>query len=432
MAITLLGLLLCALHISQSLPSDFAIDLDLHVEYLRFVAEYGRLPQAGDVIAFYHMPAYYFLAAQPYALAESLGFDPVQAARWVAFVCYGAYVVMAGLLLRRLLYAPSPSLQGASAASDGGVASHPSIFYLLFAMLICLPVGVVHSGRIHPEVLAYMGHMGLLYCLIRWVMDRDISLLANAFVFAGIFMLARNFAVFFVLLLLGFFIHALWRNRHHWREMMGRRMWLSIAFCAVCYGFVAWYRDITPNLTPTVVRGPLTWQEVFTTFIYFNPWIYISETVMSPSFGRNLDHHWHYFIRTSVLGNFADWKAWPVAFATGVVWLGVVVYTLWGALTQPWKQLSAAEKRGFGLIVFLMVMMAGMSMGARFFHMHMPGISDARYIFPITALFIACFGRVIIGYQLAGRPAAASIGKGLALGMVLLSVALFVGEHVVL
>ena len=412
--VILFAITICIIHIVATTPADFAIDIDVHHGYLKFLVDHGRLPHVLDGLeGYYHLPTYYVLSTPLYHLAQAIGVDPLQMVRIVSFVCYAIYLLIALSLLSRFL------------------PNHGSSYYLALAMLALWPVGVLSSGRVHPEILSYIGHIGLLFSLLMWVARQHNNILANAFIFCGIFLLARNYALFFLIELMLFFTYALYQQRKTLRQLLSCRMLLSMAFCFACYMASSSHSTMAPNVVADQSVAPWSLGALLGTFLYFNPLLFVTETALDPHIGQSLDHHQHYFWRSMLLGSFTNFKAWPIVFAITNVWFALMMYVLLSAI-YAWRRLGTVEKRVFGLAIFSMVMMGGMSMGARYFHPHIPSISDARYVFPFVTLFILSLGRILQTYEADGRTRLASIGKGLALGIILLSVALFVGEHLIL
>lgn len=414
-ALAVLALAMSILHISQTKPSEFAVDLQWHSEYIKIIGEEKRLPKSGEIAAHYHLPTYYWLTYPFYHIGKWLGEDPFWTPRLTSFAIFAVFLVVAACFVRRML------------------KRYDEQYYFIGAALVVLwPVGVLFSARLHPEVLGYIGHLGLFYAIFSWLYDRQKEAFIYGLIFAGIFSLSRNYAAFFLVIFLGFMAHGMYLYRHRLKEFFTWPMVLAIIFCIVCYVTSAMHREVMPNTEPVTQLGkPKDFEWLFYTFLYFNPWLYFSETGLSPNIGDSLDHHLHYFIRSSVLGGFTDWENWPVAFALNTIWMLTVFYTLLIFPLYVYRKLSKQDKIVYGWVMFFIAMMSGMSMAARYFHPMMPTISDVRYVYPAVILVLLCFMRSVIHFRTQGKKNLASLGSGLAFGLIGLSVALFVGEHVV-
>lgn len=415
--IVLAGLGLCYTYLYHSTAQDFNVDVEAHQNYIRYIDAHNALPQEKmEGMAAHHLPTYYITATAIYKLARAAGMaDPFQAVRFLTITLYAAYLVLAALVLRRLFTQQKPHM-------------------LALAMVSFWPIGVAISGRIHVDAFAYVGEMGVIYALLCWVQERKQTQLANAFVFAGVLLLARNFGIYFLLVSAGFLMHALYSKR----ATLTTRTLLSVAFALVCYTLSAMHRNMLPETGFTAARGHYSFGDLLTTFTYFNPWIFATESILSPMEGSSRDYFWHFYLRSAILGDHTEWVllaspgehfAWAVAFALGVIWMFMVAYTLIGVALRL-RSLALEERRTLALLALFLGMMTGLLMAARYVHMHIPNICDVRYFLPITAIITVFFCQSMEWYTVHHRTVLARIGNGLALGFVLLSISLWLVQMV--
>lgn len=396
-AIVLAALSICYLHLYHSTVDDFALDISGHRAHVEFISKHHRLPTADDgVLTAHHLPTYYVLATALHDLGKTLGVEPFQTARQTSVLFYAAYLVVAALLLNALF-------------------ASRQVYYLMLSMVAFWPIGVAMATRLHPDVFACMGQMGIIYSLLLWVRDKERHALANAFFFAGLLLLVRDYGVFYLIVCAAVLVHALYKKH----QRLNVRLGLSIAFSLACYGLSSLHRVMMPqeDFGDAWRNMPTNFNEVF---FYFNPWIFVTETMLSPDEGKNIVYFWHFYFRSALLGHFTDWTAWAAVFALGVVWLAILAYTVCG-LVRSWRRIPQKERRALGVLFFFIAMMTGLLLAARYTHIRIPPIGDVRYVFPITALYAACFGKVIEWNQ----GAYARVGNGLALGFILLSISLW-------
>jgi len=410
-ALILAAIGFCYLHLYHSTANDCSIDIDAHKTYIRFIDTHHAIPaqREQDISAAAHLPTYYLAATAFYKLGRMTGSpDLFQIVRHLSVMLYAFYLVIAALFARRAFEkAHTP-------------------YYLTLAMIACWPIGVAISGRIHPEPFSCVGQLGIIYCLLCWVLDKRQAALANAFIFTGLLLLARNFGSYFLILAGSFLAHAVYAQG---RNILTPQMLASATFALVCYGLSALHRDMFPDTAFSQLRGHPTLHDYLEVFLYFNPWQFVTDTMLSPLIGSNRIYFWHYFLRSALLGD-CDWQVWPAAFALGPVWLAVVVYALYG-IFYYFQRVALEEKKLLLVLMGFAGMMTGMLISARFVYMHIPGLGDVRYVFPLTALMAVGFGKTIEWHQGAGRQTAVSIGNGLALGFIMLSVGLYLGQYLI-
>jgi hypothetical protein len=413
LAVVLAGLTLCYTYLYHSTAQDFNVDVEAHQNYIRYIDEHNALPQEKmEGMAAHHLPTYYITATAIYKLARASGMeDPFQAVRFLTVACYAVYLLLAALTLRRVFQ----------------TATKP--YMLALAMVAFWPIGVAISARIHLDAFAYIGEMGVIYTLVRYVQDRDARWLANSFLMAGVLLLARNFGIYFFVICGGFLAHALYAKR----ATLNMRMLASIAFALACYTLSAMHRNMLPETDFTAARGGYSFGELLTTFGFFNPWQFATESILSPMEGTNRDYFWHFYLRSAILGDHTEWVllanpsenfAWAVAFALGVIWMFIVAYTLLGVALK-FRASTRAERPALYLLAVFLGMMTALLMAARYVHMHVPNIGDVRYFLPITAIITVFFAKCMEWYAATNRHAAVHIGNGLALGFILLSIGLW-------
>ncbi len=407
-AIVLAGLALCYVYLYHSTAYDFSLDVDSHKAYIRYIYEHHALPYHHEkgIKAAHHLPTYYLAATALYSLAQSVA-DPFQMVRHLSVACTAGYLLLASLLLRKTL------------------AGIP--YYLALCMVVFWPIGIAISARLHVDSFAYIGQIGVIYALLGYVTEKKTTQLANGFLCAGVLLLARNLGIFFLAVVCMFLLYALYTNRHAWRSILSPRMVVSVLFALACYKLSALHAGMVPDTDFSGVRGAYSLKELAATFFYFNPWQFLTSTVLTPNEGPCLQYFWHFYLRSAILGEYTTWTAWSLVFALGAVWLAVLIYTLIG-FVFGWRHATTQERRQLYLLGLFLAMMTGMVMALRFVHMHILGIGDVRYIFPITAIYTIIFAKTISWHMRAGRETVARVGNGLAIGFIMLSIGLWVTQ----
>ncbi|MDX1974963.1 MAG: hypothetical protein SFT92_04740 [Rickettsiales bacterium] len=413
---TLLGLLAALsfyyFHFYSSDFLAFAPDVLSHTGYIEFIAKQDRIPAPNerDSGASYHSPVFYVAAAALYKLASLTDArDPLDATRHIAVMLYMIFIMTAVALLRCVFNPATPA------------------YRMALMLLLFWPVGVAISGRLHCDLLLYVGQMGCIYYLSRWVLEQKTPLLGNAFLCVAIACLGKSSAVvFFILTLLVWAASVLLLHKRK-KILFSPRVLASAIIAFLCLSWVQqrnsvlnWSQTVEPNTSANTLAHM---------FLSFNPLLFMEETIINQHQGESQIRFWHWFLRSMILGDFIGWHALSIVFAFGAVWLSMLAYVLVSTLLA--KQMTASEKRLAPLLIFIAGSMVASLIWMRYVQPGNPGLADARYIHPIIVLFAIFYGKTLEWHQRCGRIRWLQVGTGLAYGFVFLTFCLFIAQHLI-
>ncbi len=159
-------------------------------------------------------------------------------------------------------------------------------------------------GRAHhlrPVALCH-GEMGAMYYFICWLQERNIKALCGAFVCSGIALLAKNAGVLFFGLSGLLLAQAIWLSRHQLKKLLVPHLFVSIGFAAACC-YAALARDPAGY---AVAAAPPSYgfSEFLHRFVFFDPVLFLNETIISQHQGESQIRFWNWFLRSLILGDF--------------------------------------------------------------------------------------------------------------------------------
>lgn len=399
-------------------PTDFAIDITYHEDYVKAIAATWKtpLPNLADA-PFRHPPLYYWMGALLDGAASAAGMrDPIRAARHVSMAMYLVFILFGMLTLRELL----PDKDAA--------------YYAPLSMLLFWPVGVTFAGRITCDIMMYAAQMGTIYFLVCWLRSYDIAALSGAFVCAGFSILAKDAGLLFIGITGCCLLAQMWIYRGRRRELLRVNLVAGILFALLCMYLTlsrVWlfaHGYIYPDFVPSIPAEDnfWGWLRVFT---LFDPLLFLRETIMNVHQGDSQLLFWQWFMRSLLFGDFIEWRALSVIYAGGIVWLALLLYMLFGlCLSQKATSYGINVLR---LFFFVALVMIGAMMFMRYRVLN-PAYADARYCYPVVAMLMAVYGMMMTWHKKAGNDVVFRIGNGLGAGMVLISVALFIAQHFLL
>ncbi len=390
----------------------FTPDPSLHRAYVDYIATHAALPSTEMNPAARHPPAYYALAA----LFEKFGMwaggkEPIYYARYLSMALYIAFVTLAALTIRSMF------------------AARDRIYYLALAMIAFWPIGVTKSGIIHSDILAYPTEMSAIYFLLQWLQRKEGRSLSLAMFCTGLAMLAKNSAVIILIISSAILFYALWKNRYDLRRFLTPSLLSSIAFAAAS-SYWTLHHDVAPVIRREYINPAAEWTDIFYMFFYFDPYLFLQETIINPHQGDSIYHFWHYYLRSLLLGDFITWKALAIVFAFGAVWLAVIVYILYGLWKV--KKFPAEERTGLTFLCSVAALFTGVIIYMFYILAPPTMVADGRYAYPIITIIAIFFGKAMEWHKRAGRDIACQVGGGLALGFVLLTILLFISQDYVL
>lgn len=406
------GIALYYFHFYHTHWGNFAIDHGPHTAYVEFIAQHGGLlPLPGTGAAFRHGPLYYVVASWLYRAAQAMGEPlPMMAVRHLSMALYITFIAFGALTLRR--FAPERS----------------DAFRAALGLLVFWPVGVTFGGRVTCDLLMYAAEMAVMYCLVRWVQGRHMAWIGGAFAASGFVLLAKNTGVLFLGLTALCLAFAAWQQRSNPRLLKSWPLWVALVFALEClYWSVSreWLFRQAPPAT-LLMAAPESLGERLRTFLWFDPVLFFDESIYNIRQAPTNTLFWHGFLRSMLLGQFFEWKALSVVFALGVAWMCILAFIPFGlALTRHG---GVSERQGAKLLALIGAVMLGSLMAVRFL-LRAPDYAEARYIYPIIAIILAFYALAMEWHDRAGNRIAVRIGRGMALAVGLLSVALFASQY---
>lgn len=404
----LAGFLLYFSYFFTSQWSDFLHDAPMHAEYVKYIADTHRLPEtfAG---AMRHPPFFYIGSAFFYNIGEWAGAaEPMNFARYFPALMYLVFIVFAGLAIREVF------------------AQKQKEYYFALAMLVFWPVGVTKIGAVLCDIATYASGMGVIYFIVRWLRCEWRHALPLAFVASGFAVLAKNSGLMMIIITALFVVHGLWRRS----LKIDAKLAASAAFALLC----AWSTFTHPvGYDFQGGESPIphtSFAELALMYLYFNPYEFISSTMINPHNGEPITVFWHYYPRSLLLGDYIHWKSLGTVWAFGCVWLGIIVYILYGLWKV--KRFPAAEAPALRFLMAMAALYTGLLLYMFSIVAHPTQIADARYVYPIVCVIAVFYAKAMEWHRLAGRNTLWQLGSGLAYGFVALTLCLFAAQNFLL
>ncbi len=419
-ALLLAALALYYFHFYSTQVSDFTIDWGYHTAYIRYLAEdfwahsslvvthaNASLPEI-----FYQLPTYYILATPLYQWGDALGLHaPFEMVRHLSMLFYCGFLFF-GILTLRIMVHP---------------VGLP--YYAALALLLFWPLGVTMAGRVHPDILAYFMQMGIVYHLVCWIRIRQSASLAKAFMFSGLGMLVKMPSMLYFLVALVCLAVALYQQRRHLKQFLTPPLVLAILFAVLCRYFAVTHFFALDDIA-LAHHVPPAWDQLLRIYTYFNPLVFVWDTMINPYMYETYPPFWPYFLRTLVVGDVITLRALVLLFVIGVLLLAMLVYVAIGFARRG--EVTREERHFSWFFTLLSCILIGALGMVRYSRIEEIQFGNARYIFPLYVILILAYGKAMEWHERAGRGLTVRIGNGIALGMVLLSVGLFLMQHIFL
>jgi hypothetical protein len=225
-ALGIAAILIINFHNLLSYPySRSLFDFEAHIAYVKYVAEYWRVPVATEGWQMYQPPLYYWFSAVVYSLAGGAGNEPasLQAVQAIGTLSGLACIVLSGLVLRVCAKNNVPA-QVIGAAT---VAFLPMVFYV--------------SPTISNETFSAAVICLALYLLVRHCFGESLAI-GRAALLGGVFglaLLSKYTALALCAVAVGVFLARIWiRAGHRIRESV-----LLIVFCASAVAVSGWFYE---------------------------------------------------------------------------------------------------------------------------------------------------------------------------------------------
>lgn len=383
--------------------TEFSVDAESHLTYIRFIREHHRLPVPADGMgaATRHPPAFYLAGAGLLELAEKQGVeDTIQFVRHLPMACYALFLILGTQLLRTVLLPWRGAYLGA-------------LLFLLF-----WPLGLTMGGRISCDILLFAAQAGALAALVRWLAEPTPVRLCASFLWAGVAVMGKNGGVFMLYFALAALAATAWQQRHHLRSLLRADLTGSILFACFCNLLNNRHSWIMQHVDDTY--GILYfWEYVWNRMSVFNPFLLLYETDL----GLGQESFWNTWLHTLLLGGSTmRWNSPLLVLTCKVVWVATLVYDADGLLRSR-KTLLALEKQSLALLA----MFTAITVAAAAYLLLRtanPNYADARYAYPAVLGFALLHGTALHQHFAAGRQNLYRLGLLFAASFAALSIAL--------
>jgi len=406
-AIVLAGATLGFNTLSYTSITERNYDGSSHLDYIRFIAEHGQLPDVLSCGVCGHPPLYYSVAAA-WSKVMRFGLPLELCLQWLSLLLFFGFAVFALLMIQR--------------STENDV-----IRWLGAALVVFWPSSVLHSVRVHNDALASLLMLAAVYWTVEWDRhgrERDfaLALLASAL---SLFTKSSGYAVVTIL-----FVATLLRllsKQEPWRS--GVLRFAAAGGIVAVSGFLAvglrearWPRQDCPAVLGSACGGryvpPLP--DTLQRFISFDPFEFVRRLETTP-----LDPFPHRFLKSTLFGvlqlgdEFAGEPYTTLAKAMSLLLLVMLLSCSIGALGMRTASLRKVRIHLVAPAIFFAFLLA--------FRLRLPNEyhEDFRHIFPVLVLF--CLGYVK-SIEHFGRRSKIFRHAGVAVGLLMVtsSVAFFV------
>lgn len=395
----------------QPVTSNFALDPGEHEAYIHYILEHGSIPSRFITGAAHHPPGYYLLASGLYKIFDVLGAEhPMHAVRHLSMVFYFTFLTFAALLLRTVLITSSTA------------------YYAALCLVLFWPIGITMGARITPDIPLYAAETAVLYYGVTWLKKKELAALSNILFAAGCALLVKNSGMLWVIIASVIGCMAIARSyAAHGRTVIKHSM-PGMVFVLLCVAVTA-YHGTWEHYAAQAIAGTQQWSQVLRSFTVFDLPLYVHSTIINPHTVESQALFWNIFLRSLILGTMIDWKALAVVFTLGIWELALIAYIAFGIL--KFFRFFRADAAICVMLLVPSAAMIGMMMLAS---VHSPNFYyyDARYAYPIVVVIAAFFGKIIVAAQKNGNAFTVQTGRGLATGLVLLSISLFISQYILL
>lgn len=403
------GLALYLFHLHSTTYLEFALDAPFHAYYVEYIGMHRAVPP--DVYdAMRHPPLYYGLAAIVWNVGAVLHMEePMALVRYGSLALYLVFMLMSTHMLRRLL-------------SERDIS-----YYTALALLVFWPIGVTMGGRITCDLLTYISQIGLVYALARFLERYEPRFIAWAFWAAALAVSAKNSGVLLLGISFCALLVAMWQHRASLKALLRADIAVSIAAALLCTYLTLQRAWIGTHLHGYSPPGLGFGYELLYRYLVFEPYLFISESIFHPDQTASRPMFMNWFMRTLLLGDFFTWNNIGIIWAFGLLWLCMLAYILLG-LVRYVRAASAYEKR----VLLMMAGIVGLILGSMMvIHCKTgkPNYADIRFIYIIVPVIALYYGKAMAWAEANGDALFLSVGRGLALGFVLLTCALYTSQH---
>ncbi len=399
-AIVLAGTALGFDYLSYTSIAERNYDASAHLEYIRFIAEHGRVPGALSCGVCGHPPLYYAVAASwskvvAFALPLELGLQ------WLSLLLFFGFVVFALLMVR-------------------GATQEKLSLWLASALLLFWPSSIIHSARVHNDALASLLMVAAIYWTAVWDKHGRERDFAGALTASALALFTKSSGYAVVAILLVAVLLRLLSKQEPLRKGLLRGA--SAGFTFALSGFLAvglrearWPRQDCPSILGSACGGryvpPLP--DTLQRFIWFDPFEFVRRRELVP-----LDAFPHRFLKSMLFGvkqlgdDFSNQRHVTLAAIMSLLLLFMLVACLLGLFGLRLASLQKHRIYFVAPVILLTFLIAFRLVVPNEYH------EDFRHIFPALALF--CLGYVK-SVELLGRRSRILRHAGAAIGLLMVS-----------
>ncbi|MGD0589784.1 MAG: hypothetical protein ABSA44_03150 [Bacteroidota bacterium] len=384
--ILLIGLLVRVFYFAYTGPDTRSHDNSVdggHFGYIIYIADNLKLPSASEGWIYYQPPLYYLINAPFYKLLKIISINVYYCQRFTQIISILFYLIF--LVFGYKIFSEFINL-------------NKKYFYLLFALFVFWPSGIMHSVRIGNDLAFYMFYAIGLYYTIRWwnTEQRKYHILSIIFAILTLFSKANGFILIALIIILTtakFFMlvrNEKFKIKYILKLPLSNWMFLSILFAGLSLFALFSFNNMSKNhnyeivgniqsLTPDLAVGNSIYN-----FTYLDIQKYLQTPFISAwddSSGRQF--FFNFLLKTSLWGEFTFNKFYHymIAMLSNILYLIIILVSIMGILITNKEMCIVSLKKNMVLILNFILLFAGLL----FLRIKTPFScsNDFRYILPI-------------------------------------------------
>ncbi len=367
------GILLRALMFSSLSHSQYAYDVDGHLDYIEIVAEEHRIPGTDDCWTCYHPPVYYAVSSVPWLLGSVLHLDGISAVQAESLALSICVLILGFKILQMVL--------------PKGALPLGTLLWTFWPLLLLV------APRIGNDQLFYFFHLLCLWGVLKYILSRSSKALLCAALAAGLSYWTKStgaitLATFALGLAFGYFP----REAVFPKKSEVVSLGILVVVCLGILGARLW-GDASLVGNSSGLHSGLAVPNSFGNYAYFDLKNYMLNPFTSPwdeSLGR--EFFWNYALKTSLFGEFRIFR-FPLGETLGAAIGTSLLVLVVCAFRGFWK--SKMDR----VQVLLLLQIAMFLAALMYLRITVPFAcsNDFRYILPVLASFIpfVCLGTFV-------------------------------------
>ncbi len=183
------GLVLRLLYLIHTPFDTRSYDALSHLEYIQYISHHWQIPAAQQGWEFYQPPLYYLIAALVNHCSQLFHLSAPLLLQFLSLFFFMLMLGYAYLIIKQIIRSKS-------------------LRWLVFALVVFWPSGIIHSVRIGNDPLQYLTMAVSLYFFVLWWKHRQIIYLDYGFIWANLSTLVKlNGAIMLFACSIGYLIH---------------------------------------------------------------------------------------------------------------------------------------------------------------------------------------------------------------------------------